>query len=320
MNYRGFLLSISVDYRTTPTSALQVLFGLPPRPLKLQFKAGITTIARFNEPFQNSEGLLHLDVEHVQVGWVQHPSIFLHESRIALEDGGIFYPKSGIFTDGSKAASDAGAALCVSKDNPVSYQWSAKLRDPVYEAELIALLKAVEYARVNYINEDLTIFVDNKASILASINPKASNVMAKIIFANLLEAQNIYLSCIKVDSDYFGNEQADYFAKQAIEIPSNVLTLKYPISHLKRVLQKDLLTKWQKIWTDGDTGRSIYLIAPKVSFKLLHWNREEILIFLQPRSISNILSSWHPHHFAVVAKLVPHCTVLHHAYSLYHGI
>ncbi|GBN42458.1 hypothetical protein AVEN_265218-1 [Araneus ventricosus] len=103
--------------------------------------------------------------------------------------------------------------------------------------------------------------------------------MARIIFTNLLEAQNIYLFWIKAHSGYFGNEQADHFAKQAIEISSNVLTLKQSISHLKRGLQKDLLTKWQKIWTDGDTGRSTYLIAAKVSFKPLHWNREDILFF-----------------------------------------
>ncbi|GBM46303.1 hypothetical protein AVEN_201760-1, partial [Araneus ventricosus] len=281
----------------------------PPLPFKLQCEAGITTIARLNKPFQNSEELLPLDVEHVEVGWIKHPSILLHESRISLEDGEIFYSKSGIYTDGSKTTSDVGVAFCVLKDNLVSYQWSAKLRDNdsvyqaelitllkavevsyqwsaklrdnnlVYQAELIVLLKAVEYTRVNYINEDITVFADNKASILASINPKAINVMAGIIFTNLLEAQNIYLSWIKAHSGYLGNEKADYFAKQAIEVSSNVLTLKFPISHLEKVLQKDLLTKWQKIWTDGDTGRSTYLIAPKVSFKPLRWNREEILFF-----------------------------------------
>ncbi|GBL82964.1 hypothetical protein AVEN_106461-1 [Araneus ventricosus] len=99
-----------------------------------------------------------------------------------------------------------------------------------------------------------------------SINPKARNEIA--IFTNRLEAQNIYLSWVKAHSGYFGNEH--YFAKQAIEIPSNVLTLKYPISHLKRVLQKDLLTKWQNIWTYGDTGRPTYVIAPKVYLKPLH--------------------------------------------------
>ncbi|GBO06672.1 hypothetical protein AVEN_62842-1 [Araneus ventricosus] len=123
---RGFLLSISGAYSTTPTTALQVILTLPPLPLKLKFEAGITTIARLNKPFQNSEGLLPLDVELVEVGWVKHPSIFLHENRISLEDGGIFYPKSGIFTDGSKTTSVVGAAFWVLKDNLVSYQWSAK--------------------------------------------------------------------------------------------------------------------------------------------------------------------------------------------------
>ncbi|GBN59663.1 hypothetical protein AVEN_56739-1 [Araneus ventricosus] len=198
----------------------QVILGLPPLPLKLQFEAGITTIARLNKPFQNSEVLLPLDVEDVEVVLAKHPSIFLHESRISLEEGGFFYPKSGIFTDGSKTTSVVGAAFCVLKDNLVSYQWSAKLRDnnSVYQEESIALLKAVDFSRVNYINEDITLFVDNETSTLASINPKARNVMTRIILTNLLEAQNIYLSWIKAHSGYFGNEQADYFAKQAIEI------------------------------------------------------------------------------------------------------
>ncbi|GBN30159.1 hypothetical protein AVEN_30370-1 [Araneus ventricosus] len=178
-----------------------------------------------------------------------------------------------------------GAAFCVLENNIVSYEGSTELRDnnSIYQAELIAQFKAVEYSRVNYINEDITIFVDNKASILASINPKARNETARTIFTNLLEAQNIYLSWIKAHLNYFGNEQADYFAKQAIETSSNVSALMYPIPHLKRVLPKDLLTKWQNIWTDGDRGRSTYVIAPKVSFKSLHWNRKEILFFTNHR-------------------------------------
>ncbi|GBM29704.1 hypothetical protein AVEN_156890-1 [Araneus ventricosus] len=74
-------------------------------------------MARLKKPFQNSEGLFPLDVEHIEVGWFKHPSISLHESGISLEDGGLLNPKSGIFTDESKTISGVGDAFCVLKDN-----------------------------------------------------------------------------------------------------------------------------------------------------------------------------------------------------------
>ncbi|GBM40481.1 hypothetical protein AVEN_28639-1 [Araneus ventricosus] len=95
-------------HRITPTSSLRVILGLPPLPLKLQYQAGITIIVSLNKPFQNSEELLPFDVEHIEVGWIKQQSIFLHESRISLEDGRIVHLKSGIITEGSKTNSGVG--------------------------------------------------------------------------------------------------------------------------------------------------------------------------------------------------------------------
>ncbi|GBM64682.1 hypothetical protein AVEN_175184-1 [Araneus ventricosus] len=40
-----------------------------------------------------------------------------------------------------------------------------------------------------------------------------------------------------------------------------------------------MLATWQMAWDDGDTGRLIYNIIPKVSLQPINWTRNEVLFF-----------------------------------------
>ncbi|GBM58004.1 hypothetical protein AVEN_162182-1 [Araneus ventricosus] len=97
------------------------------------------------------------------------------------------------------------------------YRWSAKLRGDhtIFQAELIALKVAVQ--RASHINNNfpILIHVDNQASLQASINPKSSNKIARIITKTLREYPNIFLAWIKAHTGYEGSEEADMFDKQA---------------------------------------------------------------------------------------------------------
>ncbi|GBL62042.1 hypothetical protein AVEN_216861-1 [Araneus ventricosus] len=121
------------------------------------------------------------------------------------------------------------------QENNATHQWSAKLTkdNTVFQAELIALNKAVKYAATLKTNLPVTIFVDNRASIQASSSPKTTNRTARENFEILLENPHIKISWIKDHVGYFGNEAADSLAKPAAESNDVQLDIKLAKCHAK---------------------------------------------------------------------------------------
>ncbi|GBL70146.1 hypothetical protein AVEN_54840-1, partial [Araneus ventricosus] len=77
-------------YRTTATSALQVILGIPPLYLQLQQDARITAIRRLNRiPISLPYTLTTLvpgEVEKGETGWAAHPAECPSEEQISLVD------------------------------------------------------------------------------------------------------------------------------------------------------------------------------------------------------------------------------------------
>ncbi|GBL83037.1 Putative protein in type-1 retrotransposable element R1DM [Araneus ventricosus] len=280
---RSFLLSISGAYRTTSTAALQVLLGLPPLALKLQQEAVITNLIRLRKPELTLQ-LLPDNYEQPLSSRTTHPSLYLLKDQISLSDGGLSPPSEAIYTDGSKTEKGVGAAYCRIAQNQIIESWFVKLpsQATVFQAELLALSKAVELAKTMVNQTPIKIFTDNRAAIQASSNPKSKNHMARQIFLSLLSSPNIKLNWIKAHAGYFGNESADLQAKSAADSETtNIHQIKFSKAFLKTHLKKFLTQEWQRTWEDATTGRPIHNIIPKVSFDPVCWTREEILFFTQ---------------------------------------
>ncbi|GBN28424.1 hypothetical protein AVEN_171948-1 [Araneus ventricosus] len=133
------------------------------------------------------------------------------------------------------------------------------LRNTVFQAEILALLKAVEYA-VALPTQQLTILVDNQASINSAANPKSHSSIARKIFKLLHSHSHIRVSWIKAYAGYIGNEEADRLAKEAAEsenFPETPLKLLKPF--IKIFLHQKMLATWQMAWDDGDTGRLMHI-------------------------------------------------------------
>ncbi|GBL75165.1 hypothetical protein AVEN_194414-1 [Araneus ventricosus] len=210
-----------------------------------------------------------------------HPSEHLSPTQISLDDGGNINTGLRIYTDGSKTEKGVGAAFCVLTDVNITHRWSTRLslRNTVFQAEILALLKAVEHA-VSLPTQQLTILVDNQASINSAANPKSHNSIARKIFKLLHSHPHIRVSWIKAHAGYIGNEEADRLAKEAAETENFPETpLELPKSFIKTFLRQKMLATWQMAWDDGDTGRLIHNIIPKVSLDSINWTRNEVLFF-----------------------------------------
>ncbi|GBM69239.1 hypothetical protein AVEN_264236-1, partial [Araneus ventricosus] len=181
---RPFLLAISGAYRTTSTAALQVILGIPLLHLQLQREARGTALFRLRLPLStNVSDIDPSEIDEKATGWSAHPSEHLSPTQISLDDGGNINTELRIYTDGSKTEKGVGAAFCVLTDVNITQRWSTRLslRNTVFQAEILALLKAVEHA-VSLPTQQLTILVDNQASINSAANPKNHNSIAPKIF------------------------------------------------------------------------------------------------------------------------------------------
>ncbi|GBM52816.1 hypothetical protein AVEN_21246-2 [Araneus ventricosus] len=93
---------------------------------------------------------------------------------------------------------------------------------------------------------------------------------------------------------YSGNEAADVLAKKATQegIPTFIPA---PRNHIKSLLQKESIIRWQKEWDNGETGRSVHNVFPKVKTTPTPWQRPEIIIkggaFLDHSTLRDPLSS-----------------------------
>ncbi|GBM06790.1 Retrovirus-related Pol polyprotein from type-1 retrotransposable element R1 [Araneus ventricosus] len=138
--------------------------------------------------------------------------------------------------------------LCHGRDGVITCRWSTKLRDEniVFQAELLALKEAIQYATYITSHQPIKILTDNKASIQASTNPKTHNATAQELFETLLDYPQIELQWIKAHAGYLGNETADQLAKEAAESDMTPLIIKLPKCHLKNVLRAMMINAWQK--------------------------------------------------------------------------
>ncbi|GBM47114.1 hypothetical protein AVEN_24245-1 [Araneus ventricosus] len=108
--------------------------------------------------------------------------------------------------------------------------------------------------------------IDNQTSIKSAVNPKSHNTIARKIFKLLHSHPHIRVSWIKAHAGYIGNEETDRLAKETAEKENfPEISLGLPKSFIKTFLRQKMLTTWQMAWDDGDTGRLIHNIIPKVT-------------------------------------------------------
>ncbi|GBN39919.1 Putative protein in type-1 retrotransposable element R1DM, partial [Araneus ventricosus] len=274
---RKFLLNITGAYSTTPTAALQVIEGILPLHIKAEQEAVYVRTARLRKTSNYNN--INFNPNNYEDGTTStkfHPAIFQLEDRISLKKQFLPVPGLNIFTDGSKIEDKTGSAFCVMEEDTTKYEWMAQLSpfNTVFQAELLAIKEACLWASKT--NQQIKVWSDSESSLhsIASIDTKSP--IAQQTQEILLKSTNIKLGWIKAHVGYSGNEAADVLAKKATQegIPTFIPA---PRNHIKSLLQKESITRWQKEWDNGETGRSVHNVLPKVKTTSTPWQRPEIM-------------------------------------------
>lgn len=144
-----------------------------------------------------------------------------------------------IFTDGSKHDDRVGAAFVVlgtNRDTITTRKF--KLHDccSVFQAELLAILRATEFILENKIHESY-IFSDSMSGLTELQNPNSYNYFAAHIHNNLHYAEacglNIKFNWVKAHIGIAGNEIADKEAKAAALLHKCPDHAQIPLSYVK---------------------------------------------------------------------------------------
>ncbi|GBO00159.1 hypothetical protein AVEN_212418-1 [Araneus ventricosus] len=124
---RPFLLALTGAYRTTATSALQIILGIPPIYLQLQQEARVTAIRRLNISLPDTlTTLVPGEDEKEETGWAAHTAECPSEEQISLVDGGGITSGTRIYTDGSKTEKVDNQASVQAAANPRSINTTAR--------------------------------------------------------------------------------------------------------------------------------------------------------------------------------------------------
>ncbi|GBM08150.1 hypothetical protein AVEN_214480-1 [Araneus ventricosus] len=103
-----------------------------------------------------------------------------------------------------------------------------------------------------------------------------TNLFTRIAQEILLKSTDIKLGWISAHVGYSGYEEADKLDKKAAQEVTPTY-IPAPRNQVKVLLQKESIIRWQTEWDNGEIGRSVYNILPKVKITPSPWERTEII-------------------------------------------
>lgn len=272
---RPFLLRIARAYRTTPTAALHVLAGVPPLPQTVIKAAKSTALFRLDKEITIGAATFSPTAVEKQLNTLHlHPAdrtfniAVLHENVVA---------EMHIYTDGSKTEDGVGSAFVAFVNGKRIHEWSTSLNAEatVFQAELHAILTALEWLQTVKDVRTIALFSDSSSSLHAASNfmPKNSTVQSVQKQLHTLEkrGKTVILRWVKAHIGVTGNEAADLLAKEATKREPEV-SLQLPKSYITKLLQESLIQNWQSEWDTGTTGRLLYGVLETVSTGRLFGN------------------------------------------------
>ncbi|GBO18209.1 hypothetical protein AVEN_100019-1 [Araneus ventricosus] len=146
-----------------------------------------------------------------------------------------------------------GAAFCIyGPQLTEEHQYRLSDHCSVFQAETVALQKALTWKREHFPEDHCNIYSDSMSVLMALQNYQLKNNAIQAT-RQLLDG-SVSLHWVKAHIGVAGNEAADRAAKEATQKEEVDVHLGIPERTLKRTLKNELLTQWQRDWDSREEG------------------------------------------------------------------
>ena len=259
---RLMLIRATRAYRTVSHLALCAILGIMP------IRTRIQELLMRNDPSTTPQP----QEQPVPFTQFLHPSID-HYSDFSVYNRAATTGATEIFTDGSKSENKVGAAFVVFEHGCETDSRLIRLAShcSVYQAELIAILTALQHDSLHYMTQPISIITDSLSSLHAikgtdQSHPIVFEIKKKLIALRSEAGLDVRLHYTKAHEGTFGNERADCLAKQAASWPCSQpvysLMSKRTVKYKKRAAANAM---WHMQWTNADVGRHTFQFLKQVT-------------------------------------------------------
>ena len=253
---RLMLIRTTRAYRTVSHAALCAITGVMPISNKI------------NELLLRHQDMRSEDVEQrVSFTRFLHPAMPHRIEFNHLQEDAWPAPLS-VFTDGSKSSAGVGCAFVafVAGQETAVYQFSLHRKCSVFQAEMLAIIKALEWLESNG-THGAALVTDSMSSLAALRGHDMSHPLvyrAKCILTTCAAARSTLFFYTKAHAGTHGNECADRYAKSAVERRTADSYSKEPASSVKLLHRKQAWSRWQTRWRHESVGRHTFRFVSDV--------------------------------------------------------
>ncbi|XP_067118870.1 uncharacterized protein [Centruroides vittatus] len=183
--------------------------------------------------------------------------------------------KQIIYTDGSSSKDGVGAGMAhySTDSNTFIHRNNFHLAGhcTIMQAELYAIYKALNYVNnaINLSNSCTAIRSDSRAALLSLVNSKNGGNLQRLILNELTKTNNrVAFQWTRSHVGEIGNEEADRLAKEGASSSTIPEYDNIPAVATKHLIQNTVTSIWQRLWEEGDTGRTTYCFFPNIQNRL----------------------------------------------------
>ena len=293
--------------RSTPTSGLETILGLPPLDIKLEEIAlnAILRILPHNRTKwdglgNTSNGHLRWGLDKIrahgitQTAFDQTKARNLHKRYTVDLDFKSGTPTTNdptsCYTDGSKIANgNTGFGFGIVQNDEIIDQGNGQLStaNSVFQGEVLGISKACD-ALFELDTLSCTIFSDSQSAIKALASPTVTSktVLNCIEKLNFLGNQKVItIKWVKAHNSHKFNDFADEMAKLGTKNTANKVDIPPPKSWAKEILAKKMLREWTQRWVSLNEARQtkIWFTRPDKALSgiVTQLNRSDLGLFVQ---------------------------------------
>ncbi|XP_067132193.1 uncharacterized protein [Centruroides vittatus] len=215
-------------------------------------------------------------------------------------------PNVQIYTDGSKTDVNIGSGFVAFSNGIEIHTAQFRLGEhcSVFQAELFATAKAINWSNRNFTSNKIIIITDSASAMTLLRNRSSHPITVDIYEAAINSTNNVFLNWTRAHQGTYGNERADTIAKLASN--NNALPIsykKYNNKTIKSILWEDLFASWQNVWSHKSSVTSDFIPNIK-EFAKYKW-------YIPGHHISQFLSN-HGRFYAYLDRFKhtsnPHCS------------